>query len=114
MSHHNANTAARLTAADSALNAFLTARRNHAPDTDTKAREAAKWADGTRLANASRSARNKCPYVSEVVVIVSWPIVRCIDVREWPAAKKGAAHSCARWHGHVLSQLNHFEQGSAK
>ena len=24
--------------------------------------------------------------------------------------KHGAAHSCARGHGHVLSQLNHFEQ----
>ena len=57
MSHHDANTAARLTAADSALNAFLTARRNHAPDTDTKAREAAKWADRLSKYGLSAEAR---------------------------------------------------------
>ena len=49
--------AARLTAADSALNAFLTARRNHAPDTDTKAREAAKWADRLSKYGLSAEAR---------------------------------------------------------
>ena len=48
---------ARLTAADSAINAFLTARRNHAPDTDTKAREAAKWADRLSKYGLSAEAR---------------------------------------------------------